>query len=289
MDAVCWLLDCGTPPEAITWIRSSEPWTLNRASFQPGEAVLRTFEVVVTELEAFAECYSSDDAFARLEEEDLVFRIDESVEATTLRGATVSRGEVEQLRRVENVVRLGHVRRVDRDSITLEQGSIPTSAAHVHVHCAAAGLRDNPPRAIFTDDAITLQPITRVSLSLSSALIGFVEASGRPTTEKNALCRANAWFHTPFDWARHLLTGMKTEMEWQKAPEVVEWVEESRLNILKGLTEQPDTATLAALQGRFLTALFPALERLDKLAESATPAERARIYEPGDETRLGAA
>ena len=162
--------------------------------------------------------------------------------------------------------------------ITLEHGSIPTSPDHLHVHCAAAGLSDNPPKPIFADDTITLQPITRVSLSLSTGLLGFVEASPRSTAEKNRLCRPNPWSDTPFDFTRHLLTGMKTEMEWQSAPDVVAWVEASRLNLMKGLDRDPDTATVADLQRRFLTALFPALAKLEELEAQATPAERARIF-----------
>src|SRR5262249_42072855 len=111
----------------------------------------------------------------------------------------------------------------------------------------------------------------------STALVGFVEASGRPTAEKNRLCRPNAWPHTPFDWFRHLLTGMQTELEWQQAADVTEWVEASRLNLVKGVADDPDAATVADLQGRFLTALFPALAKLDVLAQDITPAERARL------------
>ena len=33
MDAVCWLLDHGTPPDDIRWIRPRDPWMLNRAFF----------------------------------------------------------------------------------------------------------------------------------------------------------------------------------------------------------------------------------------------------------------
>jgi len=280
MDAGCWLLDQGTPPDAITWIRPRESWILNRAFFQPGEGVVPTFEGVVLELEAVAECDSIEEVYERLEERQVVFRIDRSVQPSMLKGATASLGELEQLRRIDNVVRLGHVERIGRDEITLEQGSIPTSADHLHIHCASAGLSDNPPKVIFADDVITLQAITRISLPLSTALIGFVEASRRTTAEKNRLCVPNPWPHTPFDWARHLLTGMRTEAEWQRAPDVLAWVEASRLNLVKGLDQDPDHAAVADLQGRFLTALFPALEKLDKLAALATPAERARMFEP---------
>jgi hypothetical protein len=278
MDAATWLLDQGTPPERITWIRPGDSWILNRAYYQPGTGVANTLEGVVLELEAINECDSIAAVYERLEEHNVVFRIDPRVQPTMLRGATASRGEVDDLRSIENVVRLGHVKRIDRDEISLEGGSIPTSSEHLHIHCAAPGLSDRPPKPIFSDDTITLQPITRVSLSLSAALTGFVEASGRDTEEKNRLCRANAWPQTPFDFVRHLLMGMKTEMEWLSAPDVTQWVEASRLNLVKGISEDPDRARVADLQSRFLTALGPALTKFEQFAAEATPAERNRIF-----------
>ena len=280
MDAVCWLLDHGAPPARITWARPQDSWILNRKYFQPGVGVVQTFEGVVAELEAVAASASIDEVFDRLEAGQVMLRTDPSVRPTMLRGATSSLGELDQLRRVERVVRLGRVVRVGADEITLERGSIPTSPDHLHVHCASAGLSDNPPKPIFGAGTITLQPITRVSLSLSTGLIGFVEASDRATAEKNRLCRPNPWPHTPFDWVRHLLTGMRNEMEWRDAPDVSGWVEASRLNLVRGLDEVPDRDAVRALEGRFLEALFPALANFDEMALQATPAERARMFEP---------
>ena len=74
---------------------------------------------------------------------------------------------------------------------------------------------------------------------------------------------------------------MKTEMEWQGAPDVLAWVEASRLNLVKDLNQYPDKAAVADLQGRFVTALFPALAKLERFASTATPAERGRMFEPG--------
>jgi hypothetical protein len=280
MDAACWLLDQGTPPDSITWIRPRDAWILNRAYFQPGEGVVHTFEGVVHELEAVAECDSIEAVYQRLEEHEVVLRTDRSIEPTMLKGATASVGELEQLCRIANVVRLGHVERIDVDTITLEQGSIPTSPQHVHVHCASAGLSDNPPKPVFTESTITLQAVTRVNLSLSAGVIAVVEASGCATEEKNRLCRPNPWPHTPFDFVRHVLTGIRTEFEWQGAPDVLAWVAASRLDLVGGLDQAPDKETVTALQRRFLAALGPALANFDELARRATPTERARMYEP---------
>jgi hypothetical protein len=280
MDAACWLLDQGTPPGAITWIRPRDSWILNREFFQPGVGVARTFEGIVDHLEAIVESDSVDEAFRRLEGHQVIFRTDASIQPTMLKGATASRGEVEQLQQIQNVVRLGHVKRLDIDGITLDRGSIATSPGHLHIHCASAGLRDSPPRPIFEDDVITLQAVTRFSASLSAGIAGFVEASGRTTAEKNHLCRPNPWPQTPFDWIRHLLVGIRNEMEWREAPDLLSWLESSRLNLMRGLDQDPSQTSVPALQGRFLTALFPALSKFEKLASDATPAERARMFEP---------
>jgi hypothetical protein len=194
-----------------------------------------------------------------------------------MKGGTVSLYEVDQLRRVGNIVRLGHVRRIEADRLVLEHGSIPTTPAHLHVHCAAPGLSDSPPRPIFTDDEITLQVVTRVSLTLSGALAGFLEASGRSTADKNHLCPPTAWPDTPFDYLRVVLDGIRAEMRWQDAPDLREFVDGSRLNLLAGLERHPDRATVGELQGRFLSALLPALDKLRAFAADATPRERARM------------
>jgi hypothetical protein len=85
--------------------------------------------------------------------------------------------------------------------------------------------------------------------------------------------------HTPFDYLRVVLAGISTEMGWQEAPELQEWVDRSRLNLLSGL-ENEDGATVKELQGRLFAALFPALDKLQVFAAQATPRERARIFEP---------
>jgi hypothetical protein len=280
MDAACWLLDRGTPPDRITWVMPRDSWVLNRAYFQPDDGVVKTFEGVVRELEAAAGCDTVEDVFLRMEADEMIFRLDPTVMPTMLKGATASAGEVEQLRRIENVVRLGHVQRIDVDKITLEGGSVSTAPGNLYVHCATGGLRDAPPKPIFSDDELTLQVITRLSLTLSASLIGFVEASDRSTAEKNRLLVPNPWPHTPFDWLRHILTGMRTELAWQNAADLQQWLDSSRLNLLRGIEEHADAATVAALQGRFLTAVFPALAKLDEFAAQASDAERARFFSP---------
>ena len=130
---------------------------------------MQTFEGVVLEIEAVRDCESVEEVYERLEELGVMLRVDRSVVPGMMKGATLSIGELELLRQVENVVRLGHVERIELDEIVLEHGTVPVSPEHLHVHCATRGLSDRPPVPVFTDDAITLQVLSRVSLCMSSA------------------------------------------------------------------------------------------------------------------------
>ncbi len=276
LDAICWLLDRGTDPGDLTWIRPRDSWVLNRAFFQPGR--VRTLEGIVLQLEAMIESQSVDEVYQRLEQHDVMLRTDPTVVPTMMRGATVSSAEIEQLRRVERVVRLGHVERIEPERIVLEQGTIATSPDHVHVHCAAAGLGGNPPVPIFAEDEITLQLVTRLGLTLSGGLQGFVEASGRSTEDKNHLCPPTTMPQTPFDYLRAILAGISTEMRWDDAPDLRDWLDRSRLNLLSGLEARADDPVgLEELLPRFLAAVGPALEQLQVFATQATARERARM------------
>jgi hypothetical protein len=122
--------------------------------------------------------------------------------------------------------------------------------------------------------------VTRVGLTLSGGLQGYLEATGRSTAEKNALCPPTAMPNTPFDYLRAIMAGISTEMGWQEAPDLQAWVDHSRLNLLCGLGQNDDGGVLGELQGRFFESLFPAFEKLQVFAAQATPRERARMYEP---------
>jgi hypothetical protein len=273
-DAISWLLDQGCAPEVITWIRPRDAWLLNREFFQPGRA--RTLEGAVLQLEAMRSASSVDETYVLLEDARVMLRTDPGVVPTMMKGATVSIHELEQLRQVEDVVRLGHVERIEEDRIVLEHGTVPTSPDRLYVHCASEGLADNPLRPIFTDDEITLQLVTRMSLTLSGALQGVVEASDRDTGDKNRLCRPATWPRTPFDYLRVILAGIETEMGWGDAPELQEFLDNSRLNLLCGLGTLVDDG-VASLQARLFSALPTAFERLDAFAAVATPQERDRM------------
>ena len=140
-----------------------------------------------------------------------LLRVDERVTPDMYKGATVSAYELEQLRRIEHVVRRGRVRRIDRDAIVLDDGTIDTSPRHLHVHCAAAGLNPAPAVPMFTADRITLQPIRAGLIPFNAAVVGFVEATRDDTGEKNRLCPVNPLPDVPLDWVRGTIVGMNAD------------------------------------------------------------------------------
>jgi hypothetical protein len=113
---------------------------------------------------------------------------------------TVSDWEIDQLRRIDNVVRLGHVRRIERDQIVLERGAIPTTPRHLHVHCGAYGLR-LPIVPIFGPDSMTLQPTRGGFACYGAAQAAFVEAHRQDDADKNRVCLPSGYPHDVYHWA----------------------------------------------------------------------------------------
>ncbi len=269
MDACMWLLETGVSPEAIHWIKPRESWLMNRVFAQSGELVGNLFEGISLQLEAAAQATSVDDLFERLNASEQLLRVDESVAPTMFKAATMSTHELEQLRRIRDVVRLGRVTCIERDKIVLDQGTIPTSARHLHVHCAAPGLNLAPEVPIFTADRITLQPIRTGLIPFNAALVGFVEATRSDDGEKNRLCPPNRLPDVPLDWVRGTLVGMNADYLWSKDASLVEWLERARLNPSRGLRQRSKDERVQRAGARFSANVRPALENLQRLLAQA--------------------
>ena len=188
MDTCNWLLDVGVDPDDICWIKSRDGWFFDREYFQPLEHVGSYMTLQARWVEAAAEADSSTDFLHRLEAAEIFVRVDESVEPAVWRGATISRRELDALREIENVVRLGKVRRVGSDGVTMERGDLPTRPGEIYVNCTAAGVRPVPTRPVFEPDRINMQFITIGIAGWSASTIGLVESVRDDDTEKNALC-----------------------------------------------------------------------------------------------------
>ena len=268
-DACVWLLQNGVRPEAIQWIKPRESWFVNRAFCQPGERVVSMLEGLVHQMESAAAATSIDDLFDRLESTAQLLRVDPRVQPQMFKGSTISEWEIALLRQIEDVVRLGHVRRIERDHIELDGGTIPTGPNHLHIHCAVDGLPHPPAKPIFEGDRITLQAIRIGLVPFNAAVVGFLEARREDDAEKNRLCPPNPFPNTALDWIRGTLIQMQADRLWTKEADLNEWLGRSRLNPTRDLRLHFGDPTAQALMTRFMQCVRPGVARLAALLQEA--------------------
>jgi hypothetical protein len=265
-DACVWLLDNGVEPDRIRWIRPRDAWFYDRRHFQPLAQVGAIMEGISLEAEAAAHAENLDELSERLEASGRFVRIDPSWPASMFRGTMLSHRELEALRQIADVVRLGRVRSIEAHRIVLERGETATTTDVLHVDCTAFGLSDAPATPIFQPGRIVLQQVRHLSPSFNAALIGFVEAHRESDEDKNRLCPPNPYPSSLGDWPRMMSRTWRTEARWLSEPDVSAWTLASRLNLLGAL---PDHASEPAVQeslNRYLTHVRPAIERLSELS-----------------------
>lgn len=274
LDACVWLLEQGVPADAIRWIKPREAWWLNRRFQQPLTLVPELYRGAALQLEAMAEATSVDDLMARLEAEGIFLRVDPTQRATMFRGALVSEAEVELLRRIEDVVRMGHVRRIDRDEIVLDEGRVPTDERTLHVHCAARGLGRPPQRPVFEPGRVTTQPILWGFACYQAAMLGVVEATVESDEEKNRLCTPIPYWNRTEDYASAFLATIAGDQSRYAHPALAKWAKTTRLNPASGLAAFRDDPSIAATRERVKRFAFPAAVNLQTILSAPTPAAR---------------
>ncbi len=143
----------------------------------------------------------------------------------------MSVAELEQLRKIENVVRMGHVQSITVDEIVLDSGTIPTTPDTLHVDCAADGLEVRPVVPVFEGERITLEPVRTCQPTFSAAFVGHVEAGHKDEADKNEVCRPIPYPNSEIGWLRTTLMNMTNTAKWNSDPELAAWLQGSRLDI----------------------------------------------------------
>ena len=269
-DAVVWLLENGVDPDRVCWVRPRDPWMLNRAVVQPDPAIF--IGMAADTMQAAIEATSLDDFFLRLEAGDIMLRIDPGVTPTMAKTPTLARWELDLLRSVGNVVRMGHVRKVGNGRLVFADGEVPMVRDAVVVHCAAAGLQYPPLTPIWGDEAITLQPVRAGFPCFGAALAGYVEATRDDDAEKNRLCPPSPLSDSLPGWARMQVLGARASAAFTSDAEIKQWADRTTLNPARTPPESADRPELVAALDRLKAAAGPGLTRL---AELAGPAGRA--------------
>jgi NAD(P)-binding Rossmann-like domain len=263
-DACVWLLARGVDPDAICWVRPRDPWMLNRALIQPDPAIY--LGMVADLMRAAADAPSLPDLFLRLEDAGIMLRVDPSVTPTMAKAPTLGTWELEQLRTIENVVRLGHIDTVSRGRIRLAEGSVAVADDALVVNCAADGLRTRPLVPIWGPEAITVQPIRAGFPCFGAALAGYVEATREDDAEKNRLCPPSSFGNSLEDWARMNVLGTQNSTSFGSEPDIKQWSDRVALNPARIPPDHPGSADLDDALDRLQTHAGPGLAGLRRLA-----------------------
>ena len=263
-DACIWLLGNGVDPDAICWVRPRDPWMLNRALVQPDPVVFTGLAADI--MESAAEAVSPDDLFCRMEERGVMLRIDRSVTPTMAKTPTLAHWELDLLRTIENVVRLGHVRHVEPPRIALDLGEVTIARDAVVVHCAASGLRYPPLVPIWGDAAITIQPVRTGFPCFGAALTGYAEATLDDDDEKNRLCPSSPYSDTPTDWGRMQVLGGLATRAFGSHPDLKSWSDQVSLNPARVPPGHAATDELAAVLDRVRSSVGPGMARMAELS-----------------------
>jgi hypothetical protein len=252
MDTCNWLLDEGVDPDAITWIKTRDGWFLSRRSTQPLELVGSFMELQARLMEGAATAEDAGRYAHHLEDTGMFVRVDPTVEPEVFRGATVSSAEVDALRRIERIVRLGRVRRVGTDRIDLVGGSIDAAPGQVLIDCTAAGTPPTPIRPIFERDRVSIQYVTLGLIPWGAATIGAVEALRGDDADRNGLCPPVPFtgdVSNLFPMVHAVFSGTLAR---GAQPDIAGWLERTRLNPTRGVGDRlddPQVAEALALMG----------------------------------------
>ena len=263
-DACVWLLGQGVDPDAICWVRPRDPWMLNRALIQPDPDIY--LAMVATMLRTAADTVSLPALFLALEEAGIMLRIDRSVVPTMAKAPTLGRWELELLRSVENVVRLGHVTSARRGRLDLEQGSVAVAEDALVVNCAADGLKQPPLVPIWAPEVITLQPVRAGFPCFGAALAGYVEATRADDAEKNRVAPPSSYGNTLEDWAVMNVLGLRNAAAFGAEPDIKEWSDRVALNPSRVPPEHGGSAALDDALDRLRQCVGPGVARLASLS-----------------------
>jgi hypothetical protein len=268
IDACLWLLENGTPPSRIRWIMPRDAWLLDRANFQPGADDFDAFvNGIIGQFEVLATIDSIGELLPELERRGLLVRIDKTVEPGTYRCAVVSQGELAELRRIKDIVRMGRVCAIEATRLVLDRGTLPADPDTLYVDCSAGAIQQPPKVPVFDGNRINLLMVRTCQPLFSAALIAYVESHVGDPVQQNALCQVVPSPEQPLDWLRMWAVNLANGGRWAQNPELTAWLGRCRLNfiapMLRGV-QKDDTAKFERLKvmgvkSREAAARLPAL------------------------------
>lgn len=151
------------------------------------------------------------------------------------RCAIASQWEVAQFRRIKTVIRLGHVRSLERGRVVFDHGSVERHPDHLFVYACSDGVPRKPSTPIFQDARLTPQYVRRCAPVFAAALIARVESLNVSDEEKNALCQPVPMVDAPEHWLHGHVVEARNRVRWSELPALRAWLESARLDAYTAL------------------------------------------------------
>ena len=273
-DCIIWLLKHGYDPDRIHWIAPRDAWFLNRKNFQTlnNSQFEDTVGGQAKAMEIYAAAESVTDLEDRMEEAGLWQRIDTNRRPTMFHASIVAEKEIEELRKIKNVIRKGHVQRIEPGKLVMDEGEVAIDADTLFIDCTASAFKDyvNVREPVFQPGEIHIQVIRQFQPCFSAALIAAIEAR-IPEDDKNNYARPAPGIDTTTDVLLVLAAAMENTMMWMSSPELGEWRSACRLDGFASMVDNADMndpKTMEILMS-MLSNGEPAIQNLRKIAEEA--------------------
>lgn len=278
MDVGVWLQQAGVDPVSIKWVRPRDTWMLNRGNVQPGfEFFEETIGGQVKIMRALADAATPEDLFDRLEADGIMLRLDPETRPSMFHYPTISQGEVDILRKISDVVRLGHVRRLAPGKMIFDAGEVETAKDVLFIDCTATAVERRPVIPQFQGDLITLQMIRVPQPAFSAALTAYIEANFDDDATKNSLGQPVPLPDGVDTYARANLVNMMNQFQWSQQPKLQQWMIKARLDGFGKTIASvaPDDAGKQALLMKFRDTAQAAIANLPKLIAQEAQHEAA--------------
>lgn len=234
IDAVLWLVDRGISPDHITWVVPREQLYYPREALNP---LVPAFQPLIGKVEsetrkAVAECTTPGQVLDRLLASGGIVKLSpDSPRAEMFHGCSVTFSEMDAMRSIKDVVRLGRCSRITEQGLEFPSGGFrQLPPGTLYVDGTNPGVAPNPPRPVFSKRKVTVQMVLRLHPTFSAALIGRLESDSSLSDEqKNAMSSPLAHCDQPWEILLMRLVSNRNAAAWMKHEPTRNWLAGCRL------------------------------------------------------------
>lgn len=206
---------------------------MNRNTTQPGpEFFASTVGAQAKNMLALAKANSAQDVFETLEEDGYMLRFDPDVQPSMYHCAIISKGELEILRDIKDVIRAGHVQDISARGMQFKDAFIPMPDKTLYVDCTARAVTPKQIQPVFSDRTVTPQMLRVCQPIFSTALTAHIELMNLTDKEKNSLCQPLPIPDTVESYIPLTLANMMNQYLWSRNRDLKEWIANSRLDAI---------------------------------------------------------